>query len=209
VGQTAPSAFLKGGGIFQNVVLPPGQVEIKADIAARNTGAAIQGLGGAFKLIVDGVIVDAHSIVNITPITIQRSTLAAIVLFNTAGTHEVRLEITRNVPSSSSVPQFMDDVSVTASPIQVQAGGPYAWRENENGQLGDGTTTDRGTALAVVSAVQIIPGSLDQVGVVLEFTEIEVHFEIPRPQWQRSAEKGHFSGNFPKNLEEPAGVADN
>ena len=39
--------------------------------------------------------------------------------------------------------------------------------------------------------------------------EIEVYYEVPKSQWQRSADKGLFGGNFPRKLEEPAGVADN
>ncbi len=38
--------------------------------------------------------------------------------------------------------------------------------------------------------------------------EIEVYYELPKSQWQRSADKGLFGGNFPGKLEEPAGVAD-
>jgi catechol 2,3-dioxygenase len=39
--------------------------------------------------------------------------------------------------------------------------------------------------------------------------EIEVYYEMPKSQWQPSADKGLFGGNFPRKLEEPAGVADN
>jgi len=39
--------------------------------------------------------------------------------------------------------------------------------------------------------------------------EIEVYYEVPKSQWQRSADKGLFDGQFPRNLEESAAVADN
>ncbi len=38
--------------------------------------------------------------------------------------------------------------------------------------------------------------------------EIEVYYELPSSEWNRSADKGLFEGNFPRHLEEPAGVAD-
>ncbi len=38
--------------------------------------------------------------------------------------------------------------------------------------------------------------------------EIEVYYELPSSEWNRSADKGLFEGNFPRQLEEPAGVAD-
>ncbi len=38
--------------------------------------------------------------------------------------------------------------------------------------------------------------------------EIEVYYELPSSQWERHPEKGLFGGNFPRQLEEPAGVAD-
>ena len=39
--------------------------------------------------------------------------------------------------------------------------------------------------------------------------EIEVYYEMPKSQWQWSADKGLFGGKFPGKLEEPAGIADN
>ena len=39
--------------------------------------------------------------------------------------------------------------------------------------------------------------------------EIEVYYEMPKSEWQRSQDKGLFGGKFPGKLEEPAGVADN
>ena len=38
--------------------------------------------------------------------------------------------------------------------------------------------------------------------------EIEVYFEAPKSEWKRPTDKGLFSGQFPKKLEEPAGVGD-
>ena len=38
--------------------------------------------------------------------------------------------------------------------------------------------------------------------------EIEVYYELPSSQWDRQEAKGLFEGNFPRQLEEPAGVAD-
>ncbi len=38
--------------------------------------------------------------------------------------------------------------------------------------------------------------------------EIEVYFEAPKADWQWPADKGLFGGQFPKKLEEPAGVGD-
>ncbi len=39
--------------------------------------------------------------------------------------------------------------------------------------------------------------------------EIEVYYEMPKSEWQRSEDKGLFGVKFPGKLEEPAGVADN
>ena len=39
--------------------------------------------------------------------------------------------------------------------------------------------------------------------------EIEVYYELSKSQWRRSADEGLFGGNFPRKLEESAGVADN
>ncbi len=38
--------------------------------------------------------------------------------------------------------------------------------------------------------------------------EIEVYYELPKAQWQWSADKGLFGGEFPRKLEEPLNVAD-
>ena len=38
--------------------------------------------------------------------------------------------------------------------------------------------------------------------------EIEVYYEMPRSQWERHPDKGLFGGNFPRQLEETANVAD-
>ena len=38
--------------------------------------------------------------------------------------------------------------------------------------------------------------------------EIEAYYEMPKSEWQWPTDKGLFGGQFPKKLEEPAGVGD-
>ncbi len=38
--------------------------------------------------------------------------------------------------------------------------------------------------------------------------EIEVYYELPKPQWEWPADKGLFGGEFPRALEDPLNVAD-
>jgi len=83
----------EGGGLFQQVELSSGDLTIEADIASFNISGA-NGSGGYFELLLDGVVVDVHDFGFIERDTTEYSMLSSLSAI-TAGTHEIRIRMTR------------------------------------------------------------------------------------------------------------------
>jgi len=107
----------EGGGIFQNVITPAGTVMIAADIAAHQTHPIFtNGECGVFTLFFDGAQVDSHTFGSCDPLPeILRSQLTATVNGVSAGSHEVKIQMTRPFETGGAgvTPfQYIDNVQV-------------------------------------------------------------------------------------------------
>lgn len=106
------SSVWHGGGIYQQVSAGAGAWTVSADIAIDNTGSALNGEGGFFELIVDGLQVDSYQCDDIPALTTNRATLSASGTFTTADNHEIRIQITRNSLPSAALSQYIDNVEL-------------------------------------------------------------------------------------------------
>ena len=110
---TAPA--LEGGGMYQSVTLGAGTLAISADIAAWTPWGNLD--GGLFELLFDGGLVDSHDFGPIALESIERASLFASFDV-TAGTHEVRLRMSRPWFEGDMSPlQFVDAVSLSGSAV--------------------------------------------------------------------------------------------
>jgi hypothetical protein len=101
-----------GGGIFQEVSLGTGTLNIAADIAAM-THAVGNLEGGLFELLFDGLVVDAHDMGAIGANSVERARLFASLTV-TAGPHEIRFLMTRPFGVNAITPhQYIDDVTLS------------------------------------------------------------------------------------------------
>ena len=121
VGQVSPGTIgggspLEGGGIFQDVNLLAGDLTVSVDVAASSSGN--NAAGGLFELIFDGNVVDFFDIGDIGAGTVERGSLLFQAPNVVAGTHEVRIRMTRGFGTGSSTPrQYIDNVSLLGTPI--------------------------------------------------------------------------------------------
>lgn len=102
-----------GGGIFQNVDLPSGDVILSVDAAVYSVSSNIQ--GGIFKLLFNGVVVDRYDVADVGFDSFNRHTLSATIENVPAGTHEIRIHIGRN-PGALGPDQYLDNVSIISVP---------------------------------------------------------------------------------------------
>ena len=117
VGNATGTTGDEGGGIFQTFTTGgAGTLNISADIAAQDPDG--QNLDwGTFSLLLDGVVLDSHAFGgNTLPAgTALFSSLSAATLG--AGTHELRILMTRPFQQSAATPvQFIDNVVVNMVP---------------------------------------------------------------------------------------------
>jgi len=110
-----------GGGIFQNVITPAGTVMIAADIAAHQTHpSATNSECGVFTLFFDGIQVDSHIFGSCDPLPqVLRNQLTATVNGVTAGSHEVKIQMTRPFLVGLSPLQYIDNVQVLVDEVVV------------------------------------------------------------------------------------------
>jgi hypothetical protein len=107
----------EGGGIYQSVSTAAGLFDASADVAARAPVA--NNSCGLFELLVDGVVVASHNTFSLDftlcpANTTVRSTLSAAGLALSAGSHEIRIRITRPFITSAQTPlEYVDNVSLT------------------------------------------------------------------------------------------------
>ena len=104
----------EGGGIYQNVNAA-GLFVLSAHVAADNA----EPLGGnfscgMFELLVDGAVVSSHDFGPCDAATTERTTLSAAGLSLSAGSHEIRIRISRPYTTAFFTPrQYVDNVSLT------------------------------------------------------------------------------------------------
>jgi hypothetical protein len=113
----------QGGGILQHVTLGSGQLVIHLDIAAESV--AVNGDGGTFRLLLDGLLVDSYAFGGIgimgeygsVPET-KRSALSFSGAVE-AGTHEIAIEIIRvggNLPGVTPY-EYLDNIVLSGTAV--------------------------------------------------------------------------------------------
>jgi len=121
VGQVIFEGFsftnFRGGGILQTITTVAGTITISADIASDLTQRPPKDTsgneeGGQFKLFFDSVEVDSHNFGFILNGDIERSTLNAQINGVPAGSHEVKIEITRPALAPLELKQYIDNIVV-------------------------------------------------------------------------------------------------
>lgn len=123
VGHTSIDNSKAGGGLYQDVTTGAGTLDISMDIAAMQLFTGTNVFGGLFELLVDGLLEASVDLGAVGPQgAVNRDTLNASVVVG-AGSHEIRIQITRNAGStegSSGTPrQYLDNVSVLLDAAQV------------------------------------------------------------------------------------------
>jgi hypothetical protein len=105
-----------GGGIFQNVTLGAGQLNISLDIAAESPG--VNGDGGTFELVLDGSVVATHSLASMAPNQPQWSTLAYSGSV-TAGVHDIEIELLRGsfLQIGETPYQYLDNIQLSGTAV--------------------------------------------------------------------------------------------
>jgi hypothetical protein len=105
----------EGGGIYQGVTLGAGALVISAEIASWTPWGNLD--GGFFELLFDGSVVDSHDFGPIVLGSVERASLFASFDV-TAGTHEVRLRMSRPWLEGETTPlQFVDNVSLRGAAL--------------------------------------------------------------------------------------------
>jgi hypothetical protein len=116
----------QGGGIYQNFTTSSGLYTISANVAAQNPNTLPNDTAGIFILYVDGTLegtCDFKQLLGggtIQPGQIERSSFSTS-MFLAPGTHEIRLQITRNWLNAGGTLgftplEYADDIQVTPVP---------------------------------------------------------------------------------------------
>ena len=99
----------EGGGIYQSVNTPAGVFDVSADIASESPG--LNQSCGKFELVVDGGVVASHDFGACTGVV--RSTLSATAVPLSAGSHEIRIRISRPFTNLNTTPsEYVDNVTL-------------------------------------------------------------------------------------------------
>ncbi|RMH02838.1 MAG: hypothetical protein D6704_13525 [Nitrospirae bacterium] len=109
----------QGGGIYRTFSVTRGRYEISVDVASAYASPKHRRNmdGGVFELLVDGKILDQVVIGPIETGTVKRRTLHSTLNLD-AGTHELRIRITRRFANKSAPWQYVDNVRVSSySPV--------------------------------------------------------------------------------------------
>lgn len=125
VGRLSDVGAREGGGIYQSVnLLASGTYQLEAYIGSFDNMGSGNVDGGLFELLFDGVLVDSYDFGYITLNVPEYAVLGGAV-GTTAGSHEVRLRITRGYTSSmqASPWEYIDDVSMQATGGVIPAPG--------------------------------------------------------------------------------------
>jgi len=117
----------EGGGILQSVITPAGTVQIAADIATHaQIGPNVD--CGTFKLFFDNVEVDSFAFGGCDPLPVQRSQLSAQINSVSAGSHEVKIQMTRTfatLGNNLTPMQYVDNVQVLVDIDNEIVGGEF------------------------------------------------------------------------------------
>ena len=102
----------EGGGIRQTTTFAGGQTMLHTDVAVVNSTlyGGSNSDGGTFSLLLDDVLLDSVSFVDIVAGTVLRGELDFTEVVS-AGSHTLELLTTRNYSASASLTQYIDDVS--------------------------------------------------------------------------------------------------
>jgi len=105
-----------GGGIFQNITTGAAPLTLGLDIAALSPDGPNS--GGLFELLLDGSVIDSFDFGDILAGATEFSMLAALQMVS-AGTHEVRIRMTRLFLQGGGTPeQYLDNIIATqAAPV--------------------------------------------------------------------------------------------
>jgi len=111
-----------GAGIYQNVSLVSGQLNISLDIAASDTNPSVGATGnvdaGTFELILDGNVVasDDFGYISVSQTLLSTLSYSGAV---TTGTHEIMIEMLRNAETvADDTPyQYLANVSLSVTPV--------------------------------------------------------------------------------------------
>ncbi|GEM_PF-3334406 len=119
VGKINSSTPTGGGGIFQNITLPSGQFTLSLDVASvAADGFTGNNDSGTFSLLFDGATVDSQPSQILNGGDQLHFLLSGTVSNVTAGSHEVRLLITRQFTSASTAPlEYADNFQITGQGI--------------------------------------------------------------------------------------------
>jgi hypothetical protein len=116
VGVAVPAlpAVGEGGGIHQSVNTVAGEVDVSADVALHLAEVVSNVSCGLFELLVDGAVVASHDFGECLQSVTERSTLSATGLALAAGSHEIRIRITRPARNvAGRLRHYVDNVSLT------------------------------------------------------------------------------------------------
>lgn len=107
----------EGGGIRQSIFLGNGIYHFSADLAVENTPlyGGLNGDGGTFSLMLDGIVLDTLSFGEVLAGSVQRGTLAFNGLVG-EGNHDFQMLITRNYAQADSLFQYVDNIAVAQIP---------------------------------------------------------------------------------------------
>jgi hypothetical protein len=105
-----------GGGIFQNVTLGAGQLNVSLNIASGSPG--VNGDGGTFDLLLDGTVVASHAFSSMAPSQPQWSTLSYSGSV-TSGAHQIEIEVLRGsyLQVGETPYQYLDNIQLSGSAV--------------------------------------------------------------------------------------------
>jgi hypothetical protein len=128
VGQLTFPGGLEGGGIFQNVALNAGSVSIHVDFAAFHPSAGSSNMeAGQFELLLNGIVVASSQLGSIGELATLRGSFDAVGTA-TAGSNEIRIQVTRPFTNSTGTPlQYLDNISVDQAADPAEAPEPATW----------------------------------------------------------------------------------
>jgi hypothetical protein len=106
----------RGGGIFQTITTGAGLINLDADVASLGfcQPACVNGDGGQFDLLLDGMVLDSVTFGDIASGQVLRAGLTGLVPV-AAGNHDVRILVTR-AATESGVTQYIDNISASSVP---------------------------------------------------------------------------------------------
>jgi hypothetical protein len=104
-------ALQRGGGVFQNVFMPPDDnLNIRVDIASVGTDISGNADGGIVSLMLDGSAIAVHDFGGVAMNAIERATLS-VALAVTAGLHEIRVQMVREFTTNEGTPRlYLDNI---------------------------------------------------------------------------------------------------